>query len=130
MEHANTEEAILAQARSDLDCWSNGDTKGYAQSAAVDVTYFDNIAAQTRVDGIQAFHEYLSALQGQIPKHSYEIVDPKIQVYGDVGILTLHYHASSADGEPIARGKGTCVYRQTDGAWHMVHTHWSTLEEA
>ena len=130
MEHTNTEAAILAQVRRDLDGWSSGDPREYAQSAADDVTYFDNIAAHTRVDGIQAFREYLSALQGQIPKHTYEIVDPKIQVYGDIGILTLHYYASSADGEPITRGKGTCVYRQTAGAWRMVHTHWSSLEEA
>ena len=129
MEHTNTEEAILAQAHRDLDGWSNGDTEAYALSAAEDVTYFDNIAAHNRVDGIQAFREYLSALQGQIPKHTYEIVDPKVQVYGDIGILTLHYHAFTPDGEILTRGKGTCVYRQTDGAWQMVHTHWSGLEE-
>jgi ketosteroid isomerase-like protein len=128
MEQTNSEAAILAQARSELDCWSNGDTIGYGQSAADDVTYFDNLGAQTLIDGIQAFSEYLSALVGQIPKHTYEIVDPKVQMYGDIGILSLHYHAFTADGEILTRGKGTCVYRQADGAWQMVHTHWSALE--
>jgi ketosteroid isomerase-like protein len=130
MNQVNPEETILALARSDLDRWSDGDTIGYAQSAADDVTYFDNLGAQARVDGIQAFREYLTALQGQIPKHTYEFVNPKVQVYGEVGILSLHYHAFAADGEILARGKGTCVYRQTGETWQMVHTHWSTLEEA
>ncbi len=130
MEHPNPEETILALARSELDRWSAGDTVGYAQTAADDVTYFDNPGAQVRVDGIEAFREYLSALQGQIPPHTYEFVNPKVQVYGEIGILSLHYHAFGADGEILARGKGTSVYRQTDGAWQMVHTHWSTLDEA
>lgn len=130
MEYTSSEEAILAQARRELDAWSEGNAPGYGLSAADDVTYFDNMGAQTRIDGIQAFREYLAALQGQVPEHNYEIVDPKVQVYGDIGILTLHYHAFSAEGETLARGKGTCVYRQTDGEWCMVHTHWSTQEEA
>lgn len=129
MKHGNAEETILAQERDALDRWSNGDPKGYAQSAADDVTYFDDIGAQARVDGIQALRDYLSGLQGQIPAHAYEIVDPRIQVYGDVGILTLHYHPSSLDGERLAPWKTTSVYRRTDGAWHMVHAHWSMVKE-
>ncbi len=130
MEHANLEEVILAQAGSDLDRWSHGDTEGYGQSAADDVTYFHNAPAHARVDGVRAFREFLSAIKGQIPPHNYEIVHPKVQVYGDVGILTLQYHAFTPDGEPLARGRGTIVYRLAGEAWKMVHTHWSVLEDA
>lgn len=128
MKHGNAEEAILAQARVELDSWSAGDTLGYAQSAADDVTYFDFIGAQALVDGIQAFRDYLSGLQGSFPVHTYEIVDPKVQVYGDVGILTLHYYPTSLDGEPMGASKGTCVYRRIDGTWHLIHVHWSKVE--
>ncbi len=51
MENANPEETILALARSELDRWSAGDTVGYAQTAADDVTYFDNLGAQARGRG-------------------------------------------------------------------------------
>ena len=129
MDHETVEEAILTQARRELDEWSEGNPQGYGSSAADDVTYFDNIGAQTRLDGVQAFREYLAALQGQVPEHNYEIVDPKVQVYGDIGILSMHYHGFSAEGETLGRAKGTSVYRQSDGAWRMVHTHWSTQEE-
>ena len=129
MEHAITEDAILAQARKDFDRWSDGDTIGYGQSAADDVTYFHNVPAHPRVDGLQAFRDYLSALSGQIPPHKYEMVDPKVQVYGTVGILTLQYHAFSSEGELLVRGRGTCVYRKANEAWEMVHTHWSGLDD-
>ena len=129
MEHANPEDAVLAQARKDFDSWADGDTEGYGESAADDVTYFHNVPAHPRVDGIRAFREYLVALRGQIPPHRYEIVNPKVQVYGSVGILTLHYRALSSEGELLARARGTCVYRETNGAWKMVHTHWSGLED-
>ena len=130
VENTDYEGAILAQARSDFDRWSQGDTVGYGQSASEDVTYFHNAPADPRVDGIQAFREYLTALKGKIPPHNYKIVEPKIQVYGNVGIFTLQYHAFSAEGDVLARGRGTCVYRLTDGTWTMVHAHWSVLEDA
>ena len=130
MEEGNAEDAILAQERAALERWSAGDPLGYARFAADDVTYFDFIGAEVRVDGIQAFRNYLSALLGQFPAHTYEIVDPKVQVYGDVGILTLHYHPTALDGEAMGPSKATCVYHRTNGTWHKVHVHWSTLNEA
>jgi ketosteroid isomerase-like protein len=130
MEHTKNEDAILEQARCDLDRWSDGDTEGYGRSAADDVTYFHNAPAHARVDGVRAFREYLLALKGQIPPHNYKIVQPKVQVYGDVGIFTLQYHAFTPDGELLARGRGTSVYRLAGEEWEMVHTHWSVLEDA
>ncbi|MGD2122988.1 MAG: nuclear transport factor 2 family protein [Gemmatimonadota bacterium] len=129
MQSPHPKDALLAQARSDLDRWSRGDTEGYGQSAATDVTYFHNVPAGARVDGIQAFQEFLSGLKGLIPPHEYKLIDPKVQLYGSVGILTLQYHAISPDGELLAKGRGTSVYYETGGAWEMVHTHWSVFDE-
>ena len=129
MEYANPEQAILAQARADMDRWAEGDTEGYGQSAADDITLFNNVPAGPRLDGIQAFRDLLTALKGQIPPHKYEIVDPKVQVYGSVGILTLLYMAFSLEGEPLVKSRATCVYRETDGAWESVHQHFSALDD-
>ena len=128
MEHTKQEEAILAQAHIDLDYWSQGDTEGYGKSAAEDVTFFNNSPADARVDGIQAFHELLTSWKGLIPPHNYKIVDPKIQVYGNIGIYTLQYQAILPDGELIAHVRGTCVYRQAGNSWEMVHTHMSNFD--
>ena len=130
MKHENAEEAILAQARVELDCWAAGDVLGYTQSATDDVTYFDHYGGQALVDGIQALRDYVLGFEKDFPVHTYEIVDPKVQVYGDVGILTLHDYPTSLDGEAMGPAKGTCVYRWTEGGWHLVHVHWSRLELA
>ena len=130
MEPTHQEDDLLTQALGDFDRWSQGDTEGYGQSAGTDVTYFHNAPAGARVDGIRAFRELLSELKGVIPPHNYKLVDPKVQLYGSVGIFTLQYHAFSPDGEPLAQARGTCVYHKVDGAWEMVHTHWSALDQA
>jgi len=130
MAKINPEEAILAQVKIELDCWSRGDTEGYGQFAADDVTYFHNAPAGSRIDGKKAFQEFLLKLKGQIPPHNYKIVDPKVRVYGNVGIYSLIYHALSPDGKLIASGRGTIVYRHIDDRWEMLHTHWSVLDES
>ena len=130
MNRASAEEAILASERRRLDRWSQGDPGGFAESSTSDVTYFDDIGAQGRIDGIDAAREYMAALGGQIPPHTYEIVEPKVQVYGDVGILTLRYHPKTLDGEPGTRWKATSVYRRIDGEWLMAHAHWSMNKDA
>jgi len=132
MEHiTNTkEEEILEQVKTDFDFWSQGDTEGYGKSADDNVTFFNDMAPGERVDGIQAFRELLKSLKGQIPIHNYELVDPKVQIYGDVGIFTVHYHVFSPDGKFLFKPRGTCVYRKAGNSWKMVHAHWSIIEEA
>lgn len=125
----NAEEAILAQERRALDQWSQGNPVGYGQSAAEEVTYFDDIAASTRINGRDAWQAYLTSLMGKVPPHRYELIDPKVQVYGDVGVLTLRYHAFALDGRPLTRWKATSVYRWDGNEWRMVHANWSTIKE-
>ncbi len=130
MYDGNADEAILAKERHVLDRWSKGDPRGYAEIASDDVTYFDDLGAHTRLDGIHALQSYLATLEGQIPEHTYEIIDPKVQVYGGLGILTQRYHPFSLDGEPLTPWKSTTVYRHTNGEWCLVHAHWSMVKEA
>lgn len=125
----NVEEVILTLERRALDEWSSGQPQGYARHAAEDVTYFDDIAAAAGVSGREAWRAYLASLEGKIPRHTYEIVDPAVQVYGDTAILTLHYHATTLDGTPLTRWKATSVYRRQDGEWRVVHAHWSTIKD-
>ena len=99
----DAEEAILAQERRALDQWAQGNPLGYLDIDADDVSYFDDIGAQSRINGVEAMRTYLNSLKGKIPPHRYEVVDPLVQVYGDIGILTLRYNAYATDGKPLAR---------------------------
>jgi ketosteroid isomerase-like protein len=128
--HRNAEQDIIALERSAADQWSQGNPFGYANNAADDVTWFDDIGAQSRIEGIAAFRKYLASLEGQIPPHTYEIVGPKVQVYDDIGILTFHWHGSTTDGKPLPNWKVTSVYQHNGDTWHMVHANWSLVKEA
>lgn len=124
---SNAAAAILARERAGLDRWSTGEPVGYAHSAADDVTYFDDIGAATRIHGAEAWRSYLTSLE--IPPHSYQLIDPEVQVYGDTGILTLHYHGIGPGGEVLPPWKATSVYRHIEGEWRIVHAHWSLIKQ-
>jgi ketosteroid isomerase-like protein len=123
------EQAIIAQEHRALEQWAKGNPLGYLDIIADDVTYFDDIGAHARVDGIDAMRTYLTSLKGKIPPHRNEILDPNVQLYGDVGILTLRYHAYGADTQLLSRWKATSVYRRVDDQWRIVHAHWSLVKD-
>jgi ketosteroid isomerase-like protein len=125
----DSHQAIVAQERRALAQWAQGNPLGYLEVDADDVTYFDDIGAHARIDGKDAMRAYLTSLQGKIPPHRYELLDPRVQLYGDIGILTLRYRASTLDGKPAAHWKATSVYRRMGGEWRIVHAHWSLVKE-
>jgi len=124
----DAEQAIVAQERRALEQWAKGNPLGHLDIDADDITYFDDIGAQARVDGIGAMRTYLTSLKGRIPPHRYEMSDPKVQLYGNIGILTLRYEAYGAEAQPVSRWKATSVYRRANDQWRIVHAHWSLVK--
>jgi hypothetical protein len=92
------------------------------------VTYFDDIGAHTRIDGAEALRAYARTLQGQIPAHSYTMANPRVQLFGDLGVLTYTYVPSAPDGGSPTSWKATTVYHRVDDAWRLVHAHWSIMK--
>ena len=127
MSPQEVDKIILAKERQALDQWSAGNPEGFAVNFADSATYVDDIAAQKRLDGIKEIKAYLSSLQGKIPVHTYEIVDPKVQILDYVAVLTFQYHASVGDqkGQPW---KATSVYQFINNDWQVVHAHWSLVK--
>ena len=123
----NVEETILALERDALDQWSQGNPAGFAVHIADNGTYMDDIGAANRLVGIEAAKSYFASLEGKIPPHNYEIVDPLVQVYDDIAILTFQYHSKidTMSGPPW---KATSVYHFNDSIWQMVHANWSLLK--
>ena len=130
MTHESDEQAILDQERRALDQWASGNPLGYVDIDADDVTYFDDIGAHRRIDGLDRLRTYLGGLIGKIPPHRYELVDPRVQIYGDVAILTLRYQPLDTGGKPLTAWKATSVYRRSATDWRIVHAHWSTVKES
>jgi len=120
---------IIERERSLLDRWSAGDPAGYLAAAAPDITYFDDIGATQGLRGSDAVRAYAAGLAGQIPAHDYEMVDPTVQVVGDVGVLSFRYHPS-LNGEALTQWKATSVYRRDGDQWAQIHAHWSMQKGA
>lgn len=119
---ARIKDAVLALERAALDRWGKGDPEGYVEITAPDVTYFDPYVKH-RLDGIDALKAWYEPIRGTIRIDSDEIIDPRVQVIGDVAILTIHYVSHGSEG--AMRWNCTEVYRRAGGEWKIVHTHWS-----
>ncbi len=129
--HSNADEEVIALERSALDKWAQSDATGYVDILADDATWFDFTEGnQRRVEGRDAIRQYLAPLAEQVPPHTYDIVNPKVQVYDNVAILTLHWRASLPNGDLLPEWKATSVYRWKDGMWRQVHAHWSLVQGA
>jgi hypothetical protein len=125
----NIEQIILALERQALDHWAQGNPGRFSENFANDATYFDDIAAQKRIEGSDEMKNYFESLDGLVPPHSYELIDPRIQVYDDIAILTLKYQSTSLEGEKDPPWKTTSVYRLMDGNWKVVHANWSLVNK-
>ncbi|MDH3290199.1 MAG: nuclear transport factor 2 family protein [Gemmatimonadota bacterium] len=130
MTNDNAEQAVLDQERRSLDEWAKGNPIGFAENDAEDATYFDDIGAHRLLDGHTAMRTYMASLQGNIPPHEYDLVDPKVQLLGDVAVLTLRYEPRMPNGDPLPPWKATSVYHRRNGKWRRVHAHWSMVKDS
>ena len=117
-----TAEVIIAMERAALDRWSAGDPSGFLELSSPDVVYFDPFI-QFRLDGLEALREYYETLRGKVHIDRYELVNPKVQVCGDIAVLTFNF-ISYGEGN-LNRWNCTEVYRRIDGIWRIIQTHWS-----
>jgi ketosteroid isomerase-like protein len=121
-EQKTAAENILALERAALERWGRGDPGGYEEISAPDVSYFDPFT-ETRLDGIDALRTWYDQVRGKIHIDRFEILDPRVQVTGDVAVLTFRFLSHGSEGS--MHWNATEVYRQTEGRWRIIHTHWS-----
>ena len=66
---------------------------------------------------------------GKISIDRFDMIDPRVQRYGDIAILTFNivdYGAQLSGGpKSTARWNTTEIYQRIDGQWKIVHSHWS-----
>jgi ketosteroid isomerase-like protein len=121
-------EKIIALERTALDRWGNGDPKGYLELYAVEVTYFDP-SREKRVDGLEAMTQLLNPITGKVKIDRTEMLNPKVQRYGDIATLSYNLvnYRKQPDGAERVLNKwnNTEVFRKIDGAWKIIHSHWS-----
>jgi hypothetical protein len=116
-------EKIITKEKGLLDRWKLGDTYGFIEAADSDITYFDPTLAE-RIDGIEKFRKYLSSFNGTFSFPGYELLNQKVQMYGDIGILTFNFVGHLNDGKTDG-WNATEVYRITGSDLKIVSSHWS-----
>ena len=98
------------------------------KNIADDYTEFNGDYA-TRLDG-KSLAMRLSEPGGKDPNRiaAGEMLNPKVQVYGDTAILTYNFAGvvKSKDGETKAtRAKSSRVYVKQGGKWRLVHANFA-----
>ncbi len=114
---------VIAMERAALDRWGKVDPSGFIEISAPDVVYFDPFIAR-RIDGRDALAAYYTP--GQVFIDRYELLNPHVQVCGDIAVLTFNY--ISWTGERESRWNCTEVYRHDAEGWRIIQTHWSFTE--
>lgn len=124
------EEEILAVLDRSLQAIWDGDPIAYEAICAPDLSFFEWYITTQRIDGL-AFHlrEILVHAQalggGQGARTEHEILQPRVQHYGDTAIVTYTLLVRSVKGEQVSRTQQneTRVFHRFEDGWKLVHCH-------
>lgn len=118
---ASAEQAIIDLETTALQRWAQGDPDGFLHLYSPDVMYFDPFH-EHRLDGLEALTELYNSIRGQVRLDRFDMIDPKVVISGDIALLTFNFRSV---GDQVNKWNATEVYRRTDGAWRIIHSHWS-----
>jgi hypothetical protein len=125
----SVQETLLAQLRSAMGRWYKGDPSCYADLFADDLTYFAPVTGG-RLEGIGALRALFAPVAGKIHVPRFQMLNPKLQLHDDIGILTYNVHEYASDDSATARWNATEVYRRIGNEWRIIHGHWSAIASA
>ncbi|MCE5308783.1 MAG: nuclear transport factor 2 family protein [Acidobacteriales bacterium] len=117
---------IIAMERAALNRSDKGDADGFLEISDPGVVYFDP-SLEEPIYGLEALRAYYHKGFGS-EQASGEMIHPKVQVMGDVAVLTFNYISKRQPSQRITRWNTTEVYRRTRDGWRIIHTHWSFLK--
>jgi ketosteroid isomerase-like protein len=111
-----------------MERWRWGDPQGFLELSADEVTCFDT-GTPRRIDGLDALKAEYETRVGKAQYDLMQFVDPHVQIYGDVAVLSYRYFSTvlNADGSIASRTpwNRTEVFVKRRGEWKIVHIHWS-----
>jgi ketosteroid isomerase-like protein len=118
---------IIGMEEDALVRWGRGDPDGFLEICAPDIVYFDPYVEQ-RIDGLESLAEYYVDTRGVVKFDRFELINPRVQVQGDVAVLTFNYVSYRGDGE--SRWNCTEVYALRADHFRIIQTHWSYTARA
>ena len=125
---AQSPEILIKLEKASLDRWATGDTSGYTELGAEDVTYFAE-GSDTLIVGFKAFKAANDAIDGQFTIPRYEMIDPQVRYIGSVGLLIYTLSNFNKAGEVTSRWKSTEIFQKIGDNWKLIHSHWTLIRE-
>jgi hypothetical protein len=122
---ADPAQEVLALERRAMDGWLQGNPDPQLAISDPQITYFHAVV-EKRIEGLPALKELFDRYRGIPLFDSYEILNPQVQVAGDVAVLT--YQLAQRNGAVTTYWNGTQVYRKKEEGWRVIHTHWSAAK--
>ena len=136
---ASRRKEVLEVLEKNLRSVREGDTELYRATTADDVTFFEWYISPVRIDGIDFDLRELkvhAAVLGDGGAVEQEILNPKVQLYGPVAIVTFTLMIRSVcDGKVIHKSHHeTRVFHDfgtpESPEWKLVHCHKSPIATA
>jgi ketosteroid isomerase-like protein len=113
---------IIGIERAALERWGRGDPDGFIDISAAEVSYFDPFTAR-RLDGLADLRSLYDQIRGKIHIDRFEMIAPRVQVTGDVAVLTYRFDSHGSEGS--MQWNTTEVYQRCPSGWKIIHTHWA-----
>lgn len=118
------EEELLELTRRMLDAMYTSDPEVHRRHCTEDMSSVEWYIAPYRIDG-REFHLDLIKAGGNGTPTRLDLLEPRVQVYGDAAIVnyTLLKTTVDAAGAQFARMNETRVFVRQEGVWKMAHLH-------
>jgi ketosteroid isomerase-like protein len=121
-----TQRELLQIAWRMLDAIHTGDAGTYAQLSMPDLSCYEDVCAY-RIDGLEFHLALIQQMSGssQLKPTRFDMLTPRVQVYGDTGIVTYtRLMTYGDDGRPRwSTFNETRVFVRREGSWKMAHFH-------
>jgi ketosteroid isomerase-like protein len=127
------ERELLVITWSMVHAIQTGDAETYARLTSEDLSCYEDVCAH-RIDGLEFHTELIKQMAGGKQPRRFDILSPRVQLYGDTGIVCYTRLITYDDGgAPLWRtyneSRVFVKLPECDGAaqWKMVHFHRSPV---
>lgn len=129
----NTEQEIWEFLHRHLRSIFTRDAETYRATTGVDLSLYEWFVAPHRQDGLD-FHFFMieHSWAGAADDFRYDLLEPRLQLYGDTAVVSYTFMLSMASAEGIRHTlhNESRVLVRRDGEWQVVHVHKSPAWKA
>lgn len=127
------EQEIWSFLHRHLESIFNQDSETYAATTADDLSLYEWFVTPHRQDGLD-FHFFMidHSWAGTNVDFRYDLLEPRLQLYGDTAVVSYTFMLTRADEEGISHRthNESRVLVHGDEGWQVVHVHKSPAWQA